>query len=223
MLEGNDDEVHALAPFLEERLPALGLDVETYGAYILPLLNDTDEEHDEDEWASVMELLQASSESHSDDAQAWLDLRRDIEAAWKTHLGQLKLLEEQEHEHREQQLKEQMERERAIAHEAAAREEERKAASTATTTTTEVPYDAKRALVNRFAYDEDEGAEDTEEAPMTNRDVAKQREVEKANELRSHKRTTKKEEQQKTKEAKQSKVQLKEERKKRATKGERKR
>lgn len=215
MLE-DDDEVHALAPFLEERLPALGLDFETYGAYILPLLTDA-EEQDDDEWASVMELLQASSESHIDDTQAWLGLRRDIDSAWKAHRDQVRLREQQEHDQREHNLKSQIERDREIAREAEASGGERKKISARETTD-----DAKRALVDRFAYEDDNGNDD-DEAPVTNQEVAKQREEEASKELRSHKQTTKKEEQQKTKEARLNKVQLKEERKKRATKGERKR
>jgi len=37
------DDDHALAPFLESRrLAKVGLDVETYGHYVLPLLTDSE-------------------------------------------------------------------------------------------------------------------------------------------------------------------------------------
>jgi hypothetical protein len=217
-MSSDDDEGHALNPFLAERLLTLGLDSETYGAYILPLLTDEDEQ-DEDEWASVMELLQASSESHSDDVQAWLTLRLDINVAWKAHRDQVKLREKHEHDLREHQFGIQIEREREIAREAAAKQAQQKALEAKESTD-----DAKRALLDRFAYEDGDGGDDEDdETPMTNHDVAKQREEEKSKEVRSHKQTTKKEEQHKTKEAKINKVQLKEERRKRATKGERKR
>ena len=65
------DEDHFLASFLEERLPTLGLDAETYGPYLLGLLpmieegatvpdhgdgnaNDNDGDDDE-EWNGVLE------------------------------------------------------------------------------------------------------------------------------------------------------------------------
>jgi hypothetical protein len=90
---------------------------------------------------------------------------------------------------------------------------------------------AKRALIERFGYDvpEDDDIEDHTasgaDAILTNRQVAKMAEMERAQQLRVHKggTATKKEEQQKTAQAKRNKQQIKEERRKRATKGERKR
>ena len=84
--------------------------------------------------------------------------------------------------------------------------------------------------MNRFGYEEDvpsgggqtEGQED-DAAPKSNKQVAAAANLERARELRSQKKQTKKEEQQKTKDAKASKAQLKEERRKRAQKGERRR
>ena len=94
---------------------------------------------------------------------------------------------------------------------------------------------ARRALLNRFAYEipeDEEGGEvgaaakkDHEvDRPISNKEAAQQVEKEKLQELRSHKTgTTKREEQQKTADARKNKQQLKEERRKRAVKGERKR
>jgi hypothetical protein len=237
MASADDEDAHALAPFLGERLTALGLDYETYGAYILPLL--TDEDEDDEEWGSVMELLQASSESHSDNDQVWVDLKSDIANAWRVHREQIVQQEREYHEQREHELQAQLQRERDIAAAAAA-------AAVDHPVTQHAPIDdAKRALVLRFAYENDDDDDKTnnnksdgvhhhrggggdggggEGTLITNREYAKQMELERTREMRSHKQTaTKREEQQKTKEARQNNLELKEERRKRATKGERKR
>jgi hypothetical protein len=241
-MDKNDvgETIHALAHFLEKRLPELGLDFETYGAYILPLL--TEEQVDEDEWTSVMELLQASSEIEEDtnSQQIWIDFRREIEQAWKDHCQQQAILEAQQHEERQRQIEEQIARDREFAAAAAASTLSTNDNHNDTTIRQHPPTDEtedsselkKRALIERFGYDvpddEEEGGgertADDSSAPLTNRQVAKLAEMERAQQLRAHKgTTTKKEEQQKTAEAKRNKQQLKEERRKRATKGERKR
>jgi hypothetical protein len=211
-----DEDKHVLAPFLTSRLPQLGLDYETYGPYVLPLL--TDEEVDEDEWESVVELLQASSESHGDDEQAWKDLRVQIEEAWRNH----KLaLDEQEAEFKQNQatrLQEEIEREREIAVEAALMEKDRKEKPAV------VEQDAARkALVARFAYDIPDEDDADNEGVLSNKEVAAQAKLEQAQGLRQQKVTTKREEQQKTAKARVDKANAKEERRARATKGERKR
>jgi hypothetical protein len=211
-----DEDKHVLAPFLTSRLPQLGLDYETYGPYVLPLL--ADEEVDEDEWESVVELLQASSESHGDDEQAWKDLRVQIEEAWRNH----KLaLDEQEAEFKQNQatrLQEEIEREREIAVEAALMEKDRKEKPAV------VEQDAARkALVARFAYDIPDEDDADNEGVLSNKEVAAQAKLEQAQGLRQQKVTTKREEQQKTAKARVDKANAKEERRARATKGERKR
>ncbi|EEC44495.1 predicted protein [Phaeodactylum tricornutum CCAP 1055/1] len=211
-----DEDKHVLAPFLTSRLPQLGLDYETYGPYVLPLL--TDEEVDEDEWESVVELLQASSESHGDDEQAWKDLRVQIEEAWRNH----KLaLDEQEAEFKQNQatrLQEEIEREREIAVEAALMEKDRKEKPAV------VEQDAARkALVARFAYDIPDEDDADNEGVLSNKEVAAQAKLEQTQGLRQQKVTTKREEQQKTAKARVDKANAKEERRARATKGERKR
>jgi hypothetical protein len=211
-----DEDKHVLAPFLTSRLPQLGLDYETYGPYVLPLL--ADEEVDEDEWESVVELLQASSESHGDDEQAWKDLRVQIEEAWRNH----KLaLDEQEAEFKQNQatrLQEEIEREREIAVEAALMEKDRKEKPAV------VEQDAARkALVARFAYDIPDEDDADNEGVLSNKEVAAQAKLEQTQGLRQQKVTTKREEQQKTAKARVDKANAKEERRARATKGERKR
>ena len=234
-VEDDDDDVHALAPFLEETLPALGLDCETYGSYILPLLTDTEAEADPEEWDSVMGLLQASSETHADDDEAWKDLRHEIQVAWQRHRDQIQQEEQRRHERREREVAEQLEREvQEIAEQVKGGKVEIAAAAAAHTTTGADERDAankRRALLNRFGYeDPDQVAaqqKDDGEKPelVSNREAAKQLEQARQQELRMHKnkQSTKREEQQKTAEAKKNKQQIKEERRKRATKGERRR
>ena len=80
---------HFLADYLEGRLPELGLDYDTYGSYVMGLVPEDDEEvgggADEEEWESILELLQASSESHGDDEQVWLDLKGEIRKRQEEH------------------------------------------------------------------------------------------------------------------------------------------
>ena len=219
--EEGGDVSHGLAPFLRERLPALGLDYETYGAYVLPLLlaDDGDDDNDDGEWDSVMELLQASSETHSDDDDAWVELRRDIEKAWSEH--RQKVHEEEVAEALDQKLKlqEQIEQERLRVQDAALAKKQQVHQNKSDDA-------AKQALMARFGYEDpdgDAGGDGEDDGPVSNRDVARQMEAAKSQAMREHKGVTKRDEQKKTADAKKSKISLKEERRKRATKGERKR
>jgi hypothetical protein len=214
-----DEEEHALAGFLNDRLDRLGLDAETYAPYLLPLL--TEEEKDDEEWESVMELLQASSESHSDDNQAWEDLRRDIEQAWATHKEDLEKLERVAGEKRVMEMEEKLAEEKREVEEALAEAERKKSEEHAVGDGAGIDA-AKRALVARYAFEDDENEGGDEGAP-TNKEVAAQEKQEKGRELRGQSVQTKKEEQTKTKEANLQKARLKEDRRKRAVKGERKR
>lgn len=220
-MSSEDDDIHALAPFLETRLPELGLDYELYGAYILPLLSD--EDADEEAWETVIELLRGSSElEETSDDSVWEKLRNDIQSAWKAHCEEKRVREKEFHDHRETEIQQQIERDRRLAKEAAIKQEEERQNDSRL----DLDSAAKQALMERFGYDDDDdarGKKEDEEQPLTNRQVAKQLDVEKTKAMREHKTATKREEQQKTAQAKQNKIQLKEERRKRATKGERKR
>ena len=80
-----DDEEHFLSPYLSRR--ELGLDYETYGPYCLGAVgsessssSDGGGGRDDDyvELDGIVDLLRSSSETHSDDAAAWADLRAEI-------------------------------------------------------------------------------------------------------------------------------------------------
>jgi hypothetical protein len=215
-----DEESHALEPFLTKRLTDLGLDYETYGPYVLPLLTEV-EEADEDDWEGVMQLLQASSESHCDDDQAWKDLRVDIDATWKKHRDAVIESEQQELGHKNQEMKENLEKDRQKAAEAAILEEEKKKAKPAETSN-KVVDEAKRAMIARYAFEEDDENEEEEDAPETNKQVAARASKEKSAEEKSKHVVTKREEQQKTAAERMGKAKKKEERRERSTKQERK-
>jgi hypothetical protein len=212
-----DDESHALEPFLTKRLTELGLDYDTYGPYLFPLLTES-EDADEDDWEGVMGLLQASSESHCDDEQAWKDLRVDIDAAWKTYRDAVVASEKQDLEHNAQEMKEKLERDRQLAVEAAILEEEKKAKPAES----KVVDEAKRAMIARFAYEEDGENGEEEEAPVTNKQAAARFSQEKQKEEKSKHVVTKREEQQKTSADRMDKAKAKEDRRQRSTKQERK-
>jgi hypothetical protein len=226
-----DTTDHALSHFLSERLPLLGLDYETYGPYVEALftLNDRDlsSEHqdivDDEEWDSVMQLLQASSESHSDQDEVWETLRRDIRAAWQEEWHHRQALEAQRRHEQHVQLEETIAREKEEARQIAEHKQQQQQQQQKS----EAPHaDTKHAILSRFAYEHD--GSDDDEAPesetfVSNQQVAAQAAQERTQALKKVSVTTKKEEQQKTAQAKQDKVQAKEERRKRATKGERRR
>ena len=236
MEEPPGGEDHALTEFLYERLPTLGLDAGTYAPYLLPLL--TEDERDDEEWESVMELLRASPETHGDDTDAFVALRRDIARAWQDHRDEVSRLRQVQSEQRVKELEQTLLEERKAVEAALVEAEEqrrRNHAGTASTASSSSTDDAaKRALLSRFAYDvdDDDGGGgggttkkggDADAAPLTNQQIAELAKQEAQQALRGKSVQTKKEEQQKTAQARLEKARLKEERRKKATKGERKR
>ena len=213
-----------ITTFLEDRLPALGLDAETYAPYLQPLLTDLDIEDDDEQWEAVLELLQASSETESDNEEAWTVLRHDCLAlrqryvAWTAAQAQAARQAQQQAQYAAEraQIAKDLERQAKIQHD--------KKSTDKSTNDDEAAAAAKRALLSRYAYDTPEDETNHNDAPvLNNQQAAVQAATEQARALRKEAVTTKKEEQQKTKEAKLAKAKLKEERRKRATKGERKR
>ena len=233
----SDEEEHFLFPYLSKRLPELGLDYETYGPYCLGAVGTESsevggdgEDEDYEELDGIIELLQSSSETHSDDAAAWKGLREEIirltaesrnAANAKKSEEARKVREAEEEKIRqakaEAEAYEQMLEEKK-AHKDTAEDEEKKK--------------ARNALLNRFAYEREDdptgdGAKnDGGEGPVSNKDAAAQAQrdhVKKVREESSKSRESKAEARSKNKEAMQAKADKKEERRKRAQKGERKR
>jgi len=70
---------HYLTAFLRDTLPTLGLDSDTYIPYIVGYIDTEDAvEENEEALEEVIQLLRASSETHSDLDQPWTDLKNDI-------------------------------------------------------------------------------------------------------------------------------------------------
>ena len=223
-----EDEQHWLTEFLTEVLPTLSLDPETYCPYITGCV-DTFE--DEDELDEIIELCRASSETHSDNEDVWVQLKADILAKHEEFKVVLKKRQEQEMEKINQEeankkleeLKEIQKIEEKRKRDAEERELRRKQMDP-----------SQRAFIEQYAYDQSE-AYDNEgklienkndggaEEVVTNRQVAEQMRQEKTQQMRTKSSTSKKEEQMKTKNVKIEKMKQKEERQKRAQKGERRR
>lgn len=66
---------HYLDSYLAEILPALGLDAETYAPYVTA---DNDDDDGGDGLDDIIELLKASSETHSEDDDAWENFRKEV-------------------------------------------------------------------------------------------------------------------------------------------------
>ena len=222
-----------LYKLLQERLPALGLDAEMYGPYVWgdedADSDDDDDDKDDDELQEVViGVLQASSETHADDDDVWKELIENIHAANKLDS---QLRREQREKHL-QETKTKMEEDLARA-----KLEEQEHQPIEQKKSSQVDDEQKRILMARYGYDEpaeeDEGSgfggnssSAKKSAPaaattVNNRDAAKAAYLEKSRELRGAQKTTKAEERKKTKEQKANKAQLKEARRKKAQKGER--
>ena len=241
MQEAKEEHPH-LADFLEERLPQLGLDSETYGVYVVGVAaassttitaTSTANHHEIDEpmaeLVEIMDLLKASTEDENlaEDASIWNELVKNIQSQMR--LDQQWRIQQHE-QHRDNQKAEMQ----ALLEKAKLEQEQAAAKPTATSKTSQVDDATKKAMLARFAYEDDDpagggegedGGEDEvgENTVNMNKLAAAQASVEKRNELKTKKVQTKSEEQQKTKEMRANKQQLKEERRKRAQKGERKR
>lgn len=231
-MSDESDDSHYLDSFLQERLPALGLDYETYGPYVRGLVtNDNDDSNndDDDDWDDILELLQASSETHSDDRDAFvIVLKQELQERRAQHWADV------ERKTQTQRLEKQAEEQAMLARdiELAVKKEQELMERMKISDKGGVVDDAKRLLVARFEYDESEmygadgnfvkvSAETDSEPVLSNKDAAALAHQEKLNQMKSQKTTSKKEEQQKTKQAKLDKVKQKEERRNKTQKGER--
>ncbi len=222
MNSGESEEHPLLTLLLNERLPTLGLDIETYGPYIVALFPISDTPGDSigeelEGWDEIVELLKASSELQNLEDSVWEKLRVDLVSTWQSYR---ELQIEQHREklmEKEQHLQKMLEVERDMA----LMNAETKSNASAVTlngsnNNSSIDDAAKRALLNRFGYEEDTNVDGggkeggtTDSSNMT------------STKPQHPPVTTKREEQQKTKAAQQQKVDAKEERRKRAVKGER--
>ncbi len=90
MTEEDSGSNPLLLTYLNETLPKLGLDSETYAPYVMGCFenyNNDDNHHDDDNdydesldenVTEIIALLQASSETHSDDERVWEELKAEV-------------------------------------------------------------------------------------------------------------------------------------------------
>lgn len=212
---------HYLSSYLHDRLPALGLDYSTYGSYLIGLVdnnNDNDDGENDDHWNDVLELLAASSESHADDTHVWIDLKQELVRRQAQYHCKAVVEKEQALQLKTMEEKERWSREIALAQ----RQQENLLEKP-----TKAPLTlAQQAIVDKYAYDESEvydkdgnlvqqPSDSSSGTFMSNKDVA-------MHEIRKPTVPSKKDAQKETKQAKLDKLKLKEDRRKRAVKGERK-
>ena len=242
----HDDAPASFEEYVCERLSRLGLDGDTYAPYVLPLFeSDQQREQDadllEEEWDTVLTLLRESAEAEDDDDDdavdisgeddLWTGFRRGVEDAWRVQKLRKEEAERQEKERNQERVRAEIERERQIALEEAASGAARTQEQHNRAAVSESEERAKRALVERFAYEnEDDGEDDGVNDGANDLDVVSNRQAaalaakEKEQQLRNKgSTTTKKDERQKTAQTRKEKEEKKDERRKRATKGERRR
>jgi hypothetical protein len=220
-----------VGPFLEERLQQLGLDYETYGSYLIPLLstdkndnnNDDGDDDNEEEWDSVLNLLQASSESHSDDDIVWKELRTKLESIWSDYLKEHRRILEEKQNELKLQYKNEIANAILQAEQAAEQQQQHAEEIIQETKSSAAKDEATKALLDRYGYEVDDDDDEANgeakapakggatattdsETPISNREYMQQKEKERIQELRSKKGIgSKKVEQQKTNEAKKTK------------------
>jgi hypothetical protein len=221
-----------LKEYLNEKLPNLSLDPETYIPYIIGCLETFEDDEELDE---IIDLLQASSETHSDDEDIWPALKKDILEKHKEYNAELEQKKKQESDER----KEIEARKKKEEVEEANRERERKKMAEEEKANTEVDP-AKLALLAQYEYDISEtydndgkvvdssggkggGEESAAAGGSSNRAMAEKMKKERTKEMKGAQSVSKKDERAKTKQAKLDKMKKKEERRNKAAKGERKR
>ena len=221
-------ENQKLVDYLNEKLPQLSLDIETYLPYITGCL---DTFQDDEELDDIIELLQASSETHSDDEIIWPQLKTDILTRHHEHKAAVEQKQKEELEDR----KEMQARKKKEEFEEANRERERKRLAEEERSKKNELDPAKKALLDQYAYDVSEtydndgkivdssggkkGGED--DGGGSNRAVAEKMNKERAQKVRGESNSSKADERVKTKQAKIDKLKKKDERRNRAKKGER--
>lgn len=218
---------HFLNTYLSLHLPKLGIDYETYGPYITGLI--ADDIIDKDGLGDVIELLKASTEieEFQEKDDIWETLKDAI----------LQLCEEEYKRRKEEEEKDALERRQRQAMSAMNLSEqaeelvknENDKAKLQLQSQSQPSEDdaARRKILERYAYedsgDESDDKEEDTKPVLDNRTVAKQAEAEKNQKLRKDFNESKKASKEASAKGKVEKSLAKEERKKRATKGERRR
>lgn len=229
------DDDHYLDSYLTEVLPRLGLDAEMYTPYVTGFADDDGD--DDAGLDDLIELLRASSETHSDDDAAWIEFREEFERRKKEHVGGEEARKEEEINGRRREEERVLEEEIRLAKEHEIEVELKKKEDLLNRDNLSAE---KRALMEKFGWcaeDDDadaggggtgggdggKGGDGGDAAPASNREYAAQMAKEHSKKQRSMTNTVSKSDSRvETKKAKDDKKAQKEARRKRATKGERK-
>jgi hypothetical protein len=237
-----NSEPHFLFSFLQQTLPTLGLDDEIYGPYLLGIFPQADEsqsvaEIDEEELNNVLDLLQGSSQTHASDGEAFTALRAELLERNENYWCEYRIKMEQLKKDAMQQLEEERKRQETEASEQVVKENKKDRRND--------PEEdlVKLRVVQQYAYD-DSITYDANGDPIDTTNAIKGRGDEvldstgKGNRFNSSSNNVGKDQQpipktgsEKSKKAareetarqKMMKIQAKEERRKRAVKGERRR
>ena len=188
---------HYLDQYLQTALPALGLDDETYGPYLTG-----SDEGDTLELDDIIELFKASSESHSDDEEAWTKFKHDIISKRKEFLSAESERKEQEASDIQKKKAEELRKEIDASQQNAIESEARKIQQIQAAKLENMAAE-KAALMAKFGYEDDGEEKETQEV-STNKDHAMAVNLDNAQKARGAHKTTKLEEQKKTKAAKES-------------------
>jgi len=241
MNESNNDEhdTHFLNPFLEKWLNDHGLDYEAYAPYVTSSVPNNDDDDDDDmedidmdDFDDIVQLLQASSETHSEDEDVWSDFKSQVLERIKDQ--RLKRRNDQKKCKEIESLQNSM-NQMNLAQEAA------KAASISSNGVIDVGDDnkssvemseEKRLLLERYGYENDEDEDDEgggdnkgcgDDEVLDNRTMAKKMEAEKSEKMRKEYALAKKQSKEATARGKLERSTAKEQRKQRTGKSERKR
>lgn len=231
------DKDHYLTSFLNTALPELGLDSDTYTPYVIGLFPSDQVDPNfanEEELDELIELLQSSSETHSDEdhVAVWQQLKKDLLEKYEIYVHQTVDKIEQENEKAELENKRKIE----VAKLEAAKQEELMAAQKENQKNA-VKDERTAALLDKYGYEDaeedDNGDKESKSKEkegtggvVNNRDHAVQIAKQQRDKVKSD--STKQVESKKaakeaTKNQKAEKIRLKEERRKKAAKGERRR
>lgn len=226
---------------LQDSLPKLGLDCETYGPYVWGDEDDddSDDDRDVDELKDlVLGVLQASSETHSEDDDVWTDLIEQIIKA--NELDSKRRRESKDRHLQETKTKLEEDLAKAKLEEQQQQPEEDDKNNKKSPEQQKADAEAKRQLMERFGYELDDDDEQTNKnasggggkksssaktattaTATTNRDVAAAHNSEKSKAMKNQSKTTKADERKITKQNRSNKEEKKEARRKKAVKGER--
>lgn len=125
-----NSEKHFLFSFLQQTLPSLGLDDEIYGPYLLGIFPQNENQSlakiDEEELNNVLDLLQGSSQTHASDREAFKTLGKELLERYEQYWCEYRIKMEQLKKDAKKQQEEQRRRQETEEFQELAVEENKK-------------------------------------------------------------------------------------------------